>query len=91
MSTLESLELSFFLFETGGMAYTAAQVDQMLSEVQAAISKILTSGEEYQAGGNLSLRRASLAALQKREQWLLGLQAQLAGGNKTLARCGRPQ
>ena len=52
------------------MAYTQAQLETMLSEVTAAISKCLTA-QEYQAGANLSLRRATLKDLQDREKWLL--------------------
>ena len=79
----------------GPMAYTQEQLATMLAEVQGAISKILSSGEEYDVGAGMSLRRARLADLHAREKWLLDEQARLiaaaSGGNKTLARFGRPR
>jgi hypothetical protein len=60
------------------MAYTQAQLQSMLDEVQAAISKALTA-VEYQAGAGMSLRRASLKELQEREKWLLDELAKLDG------------
>jgi hypothetical protein len=58
------------LTDTHSMAYTQAQLEAMLIEVQAAITKCLTA-QEYQAGAGLSLRRASLKELQDREKWIL--------------------
>lgn len=60
------------------MAYTQAQLETMLAEVQAAISKCLTA-QEYTAGANIGLKRATLDQLQKREQWLLSEMAKLGG------------
>jgi hypothetical protein len=60
------------------MAYTQAQLESMLTEVQAAISKCLTA-QEFTAGANMGLKRATLDQLQKREQWLLGELAKFDG------------
>lgn len=58
------------MFKTDSMAYTQAQLDTMLLEVQAAISKCLTA-QEYTAGIQVGLKRPTLESLQKRELWLL--------------------
>ena len=50
----------------------------MLSEVKTAISKVLTA-QEYAAGAGLSVRRAMLSDLMKREQWLLSELAAASG------------
>jgi hypothetical protein len=66
------------LVDTGSMAYTQAQLETMLADVSAAISKCLTA-QEYTAGANVGLKRATLEQLQKREQWLLGEIAKFGG------------
>lgn len=76
------------------MAYTQAELESMLIEVQAAISKCLTA-QEYTAGANMGLRRANLDQLQAREKWLLAELDRLAilasNGSKNLARFPRPR
>ncbi len=89
MSALEDLEVLFFLVETGGMAYTQAELAAMLVEVQTAISKCLTA-QEYTTGGQMGVKRATLEQLQNREKWLLAEQARLSGGGRNLARFQRP-
>jgi hypothetical protein len=74
----EGLEALFFLVDIGSMAYTQAQLETMLTEVQTAISKCLTA-QEYTAGASMGLKRANLDQLQKREQWLLGEMAKFGG------------
>jgi hypothetical protein len=64
------------------MAYTQAQLEAMLTEVQAAISKCITA-QEYASGAGISLKRAALDQLQKREQWLLGEIAKFGGVGST--------
>jgi hypothetical protein len=78
----EDLESSFFLSDTGGMAYTQAQLETMLTTVQTAISKCITA-QEYSSGAGISLKRAALDQLQKREQWLLGEIAKFGGVGST--------
>jgi hypothetical protein len=75
---MEDLESSIFLLDTDNMAYTQAQLETMLSEVQTAISKCLTA-QEYGAGAGISLRRPSLKELQDRERWILAELAKLTG------------
>ncbi len=76
------------------MAYTLAQLETMLSEVQAAISKCLTS-QEYTAGAGMGLKRPVLEQLQAREKWLLAEQERVTAlasrYGKNLARFPRPQ